>query len=152
MLTINKSLYRPNLLILTHWSGKKIFFWAINKILFVSPFRTTNKSPRPKKIYCLIWWIFFEYFFSFVLCTSTLVWMISVAPVTPTAIRRVPSAFSLFFRTWRDRRPKRHVFYGEKNMLAFVRRSWRLHSDYAANCTAFIHCDCLRSVGVCTAF
>jgi hypothetical protein len=32
------------------------------------------------------------------------------APVTLMAIRRVPTAFSLFLRTRRDRHPKRHVF------------------------------------------
>jgi hypothetical protein len=43
------------------------------------------------------------------------------------------------------------LFVNKKKLLAFVRRSWRLHGDHAATARR-LHCDCLRSVGVCTAF
>jgi hypothetical protein len=46
------------------------------------------------------------------------------------AIRGVLTAFSLLFRTRRDRRPKRHVFYGKKIC-------WRLYSDHG-DCTAIM--------------
>jgi hypothetical protein len=64
---------------------------------------------------------------------------ITEAPVTLTAIRRVPTAFSLFFfRTRRNRRSKRHVFY-EKKIC------WRLYGDLG-DCTAIM----LRLHGVYT--
>jgi hypothetical protein len=51
----------------------------------------------------------------------------------------VLSLFGFFFRTRRDRRPKRH-FWGKKpNLLVFVRQPWRYLR---------MHCDCLWSVGV----
>jgi hypothetical protein len=50
---------------------------------------------------------------------------------TFTAIRRVPTALSLFFfRTQRDRRPKRNVF-NEKKIY------WRLYGDHG-DCTAIM--------------
>jgi hypothetical protein len=69
-------------------------------------------------------------------------------PVTLTAIRRVPTAFSLFFLERGEITVQNATI---KNLLAFVRRSWRLHGDHSATARR-LHCDCLRSMGDCTAF
>jgi hypothetical protein len=58
------------------------------------------------------------------------------------AIRRVPTAFSLFLRTWRGRRPKHHIFC-EKKIC------WRLHGDHGDCMAIMLQLHCVYTATAC---